>query len=298
MAAHCFSVFYICSTPFLLDGFFILLLESPCMFEVQNRSSSWPRETGLRLLFQRHAPTIRMNTTAFSHFTPNHSQAYIALFRNVSNASDIKKRIISAATAEGDAGEKEREAVNFAFIDARLVRTSYSRSRARGWNAICQITSKMNLDTAIYQAILAGESQGGLRTKTVHSEILFYLNPTNNVRMFSCQCVFSTFTILQITEAIRRYGVSASLTDLLVVRIDSPKLTQDSAQDKMCKAVKGDLVPLSELNHVTDWTIIKKVRYLLSSLSIWSSSNFPFSIINWPMIPQSRMPKGSHQNVA
>jgi EKC/KEOPS complex subunit CGI121/TPRKB len=72
-----------------------------------------------------------MNTTAFSHFTPNHSQAYIALFRNVSNASDIKTRIISAAAAEGDAGEKEREAVNFAFIDARLVRTSYSCSRTR-----------------------------------------------------------------------------------------------------------------------------------------------------------------------
>ena len=71
-----------------------------------------------------------MNTTAFSHFTSNHSQAYIALFRNVSNASDIKTRIISAAAAQGDAGEKEREAVNFAFIDARLVRIGYSRSRA------------------------------------------------------------------------------------------------------------------------------------------------------------------------
>jgi len=140
LAAHYFSVFYICSTPFLLDGFFdcwILLLESPCMPEVQNQSSSdisavhgHVKRVLLRL-FQCHAPTIRMNTTAFSHFTPNHSQAYIALFRNVSNASDIKTRIISAAAA-GDAGEKEREAVNFAFIDARLVRTSYSRSQTRG----------------------------------------------------------------------------------------------------------------------------------------------------------------------
>ncbi len=120
----------------------------------------------------------------------------------------------------------------------------------------------MHLETAIYQAILAEESQGGLRTKTVHSEILFYLNPTNNVRLYFCQCIYSPFTIPQITEAIRRYGVSALLTDLLVVRIDSPKLTQNSAQEKMSKTVKGDLVPLSELKDVTDWTTIKKVRYL------------------------------------
>jgi hypothetical protein len=40
---------------------------------------------------------------------------------NVSNAHLLKKRIINASTAQGTEGDQEREAVSFAFIDARLV---------------------------------------------------------------------------------------------------------------------------------------------------------------------------------
>ncbi|KAK7021208.1 kinase binding protein CGI-121-domain-containing protein [Favolaschia claudopus] len=64
--------------------------------------------------------------------------------------------------AEGSDGERERDAVNFAFIEARL------------------ITSVNHLRTAIYHAVLA-ESQNNLRTKTVHSEIIWALNPSNNI---------------------------------------------------------------------------------------------------------------------
>ncbi|KAF8905834.1 kinase binding protein CGI-121-domain-containing protein [Gymnopilus junonius] len=105
-----------------------------------------------------------------------------------------KARIIAASTAEGDFGEKEREAVNFAFVDARL------------------ITSRLHLETAIYQAILA-ESQTGLRTRTVHAEILYNLNPTHNVSSFLPLKTWKCLLFLQITEAIRRYGVSDGNTD-------------------------------------------------------------------------------------
>lgn len=44
----------------------------------------------------------------------------------------------------------------------------------------CQICSLLHLQTAVYQAVLA-QVQGSIRTKTVHSEILWALNPTNNV---------------------------------------------------------------------------------------------------------------------
>jgi EKC/KEOPS complex subunit CGI121/TPRKB len=43
-----------------------------------------------------------------------------------------------------------------------------------------KITSMEHLRTAVYQAVLAA-AQGGLRTKTVHSEIIWALNPSNNV---------------------------------------------------------------------------------------------------------------------
>ena len=44
-----------------------------------------------------------------------------------------------------------------------------------------KVTSILHLQTAIYYALLA-QGQGCLRTKTVHSEILWALNPSNNVR--------------------------------------------------------------------------------------------------------------------
>jgi hypothetical protein len=46
---------------------------------------------------------------------------------------------------------------------------------------ICQITSLDHLETAIVYALLA-VGEGALRTKTVHSEILWALNPSSNVR--------------------------------------------------------------------------------------------------------------------
>ena len=43
-----------------------------------------------------------------------------------------------------------------------------------------QITSRLHVQTAVYQAILA-HVQSSLRTKTVHSEVLWALSPGHNV---------------------------------------------------------------------------------------------------------------------
>ena len=60
-----------------------------------------------------------METFIYTHLD---LQVHIALFRNVLNSSDLRKRIIAAATLTGEEGDAERERVNFAFVDARLVR--------------------------------------------------------------------------------------------------------------------------------------------------------------------------------
>ena len=62
---------------------------------------------------------ILMETFIYTHLD---LQVHIALFRNVLNSSDLRKRIIAAATLTGEEGDAERERVNFAFVDARLVR--------------------------------------------------------------------------------------------------------------------------------------------------------------------------------
>lgn len=63
-----------------------------------------------------------MESLSFPQFESRNSQVSVALFRHVANSGSLKSRIISASTTEGDLGEAEREAVKFAFIDARLVR--------------------------------------------------------------------------------------------------------------------------------------------------------------------------------
>ena len=54
--------------------------------------------------------------------------------------------------------------------------------------AATQVTSVLHIQTAITQALLAA-AQNTLRTKTVHSELIWALNPSNNVSKayrFSC----------------------------------------------------------------------------------------------------------------
>ncbi|KAN0140165.1 Kinase binding protein CGI-121 domain containing protein [Lactarius tabidus] len=162
-----------------------------------------------------------MESFAYPHFS---SKAHVALFNCVTNAAELRARIVRASTLEGDEGDAEREAVNFAFIDARL------------------ITSVLHIQTAITQALLAA-AQNTLRTKTVHSEIIWALNPSNNI-----------------TEALRRYGVTDASTALFVVHIDP--LASLDVRSRMSEVVQGTLVPMSTLADLTDWVAVKKYNKL------------------------------------
>lgn len=63
-----------------------------------------------------------MESFAYPHFS---SIAHVALFNGVTNAAELRARIVRASSLEGDEGDAEREAVNFAFINARLVGEMY-----------------------------------------------------------------------------------------------------------------------------------------------------------------------------
>ena len=63
-----------------------------------------------------------MHSFRYSHFPDDCSAVHVALFTNVKNSADTRSRIVRASQLEGPDGETEREAVNFAFVDARLVR--------------------------------------------------------------------------------------------------------------------------------------------------------------------------------
>ena len=65
-----------------------------------------------------------MQTFRYPHLPQELSTVHVALFTNVTNSADIRSRIIRASQLEGPEGDAERNAVNFAFIDARLVRAA------------------------------------------------------------------------------------------------------------------------------------------------------------------------------
>ncbi|KAI0640525.1 CGI-121-domain-containing protein [Trametes meyenii] len=178
-----------------------------------------------------------MQTFRYSHLPHEFSTVHVALYTNVSNAVALRNRIVRASQLEGPEGDAERDAINFAFIDARL------------------ICSLLHLQTAIYQAALA-QAQGSLRTRTVHSEILWTLNPTNNI-----------------TEAIRRYGVADATTSLIVVRITSPGL--DNVEERMGAVVDGTLSSLGQLADITDWASIKKYYKLNGEPAVKEAAKDP-----------------------
>lgn len=75
------------------------------------------------------APITIMESYRHAHFPPELSVVYIALYTAVTNAALLRARIIKAATGIGEEGDRERDAVNFAFIDARLVSPSTPKNQ-------------------------------------------------------------------------------------------------------------------------------------------------------------------------
>jgi len=105
---------------------------------------------------------------------------HVALFDNVRDAKTLRSRLVAAASLPGADGEAEREAVNFAFVEASLVGYASSRDPVVRLSNY-QVASQLHFQTAVLYALLALQGNT-LRTKTVHSEILWALNPTNNAR--------------------------------------------------------------------------------------------------------------------
>ncbi|KAK0529488.1 hypothetical protein OC834_003671 [Tilletia horrida] len=203
----------------------------------------------------------------FPHLPPALQQTHIALFPNLDprTASALRARLIAAASAPAtEEGNAERERLNFAFLDARL------------------LTGARHLKTGVHQALLAaarslqGGVQGGMKTKTVHSEVLFALHPGGNIG-----------------DSIRKFGISPTTTSLLVLRVlpalptSSP--TASSAQERRTETLDkllalfgedaspplaADLAPSSDeddeglekldraLRQLTDWKEVESVYKL------------------------------------
>ncbi|GAA5889579.1 hypothetical protein JCM8208_001064 [Rhodotorula glutinis] len=146
---------------------------------------------------------------------------HLALYHPIRNAAALRSRLVSASTLPPDeAGNRERAAVDFAFVDARM------------------ITSRLHLLTAVQQALLA-KADGALKTKTLHSEVLWMLEPGTNI-----------------TDSLKHFGLSPSTSSLVLVHI-APTTGQATAENERTAAedvlrrmeavVEGEVVSLDAL---------------------------------------------------
>lgn len=159
-----------------------------------------------RLLF-----TTAMETFTFDHLPQEFREVHLALFTGIPDGAGgaLKSHLIAASQLPDE--DPERAAVNFAFIDASMV-----------------LSREMAL-TAAHQALLSAsrgplsESQPyGMRSASVHGEIIFALHPANNIG-----------------DALRTFGVGPASKDLLVLRVSPPTTETDrlALQQAMAQAI-------------------------------------------------------------
>lgn len=62
-----------------------------------------------------------METFTFPTFPPYATPVHFALFNNVANSSELRKKLIGASQMTGSEGDEARAEVDYGFIDGSLV---------------------------------------------------------------------------------------------------------------------------------------------------------------------------------
>ncbi|KAL2868007.1 EKC/KEOPS complex subunit CGI121/TPRKB [Aspergillus lucknowensis] len=152
---------------------------------------------------------------------PSSLAAHAALYKDVQNSSYLRQQLLSANTE-----------FEYAFIDASMI-----LSRAHALSAVFRAANDY--------------LNGRLKSRNVHSEIVFSLSPTNNI-----------------ADSFRKFGIADTTSRLLVVKISvTPDITHESVAAHLEQNVQGSQIPFDDatLSEISDVTKIKKA-YKLGSL--------------------------------
>ncbi|OJJ51287.1 hypothetical protein ASPZODRAFT_127343 [Penicilliopsis zonata CBS 506.65] len=161
-----------------------------------------------------------LETLHISHL-PASLPVHVALYRDVQNAPFLRQQLLS--------GNKDFE---YALIDASVV---FSRTHAL---------------VAVFRAV-NDYLNNRLKSRNVHSEIVFSLSPANNI-----------------ADSFRKFGLTDSTKDLLIIKVSlTPDITHESVEAHLQEHIQGTPVPFDDeiLSTIRDVAKIKKV-YKLGSL--------------------------------
>ncbi|ETN46788.1 uncharacterized protein HMPREF1541_00977 [Cyphellophora europaea CBS 101466] len=154
---------------------------------------------------------------SLAHIPPELA-VYVALYTELENAAFLRDQLL--------AGNTDFE---YAFIDASMV------------------VSRNQVLAATFRA-LNDYLHDRLKSRNVHSEIVFSLSPNNNIG-----------------EAFRRFGISADTKDLIVVKVTTtPDVNLETIQAHLSTAVKAQEVQLVDdsLAECSDLARIRRVYKL------------------------------------
>ncbi|KAL8838395.1 MAG: hypothetical protein Q9170_002155 [Blastenia crenularia] len=161
-----------------------------------------------------------VTTLKLAHL-PDNLFAYITLYDDVENAAFLQQQLL-----EGNID------FEYAFIDASV------------------IISSTHLLAAVFRA--ANDwTNGRLKTKNVHSEIVFCLTMNNNI-----------------AESFRRFGISPSTTALYAIKLSTtPSINAATVELHLSKLIQGNPLPFEDAR-IAEYTDIAKVRkiYKLTDL--------------------------------
>ncbi|KAG0150090.1 hypothetical protein CROQUDRAFT_652778 [Cronartium quercuum f. sp. fusiforme G11] len=169
------------------------------------------------------------------------TSVYLWFFTQLGNAAELRSSLIEASKLDDSDPQtaSQRARLDWAFLNSSM------------------ITSLQHLQTAIYQALLA-RSHGQLKTKTIHSEIMWTLSPGTNI-----------------SDAIKRFGMDPKATSVVLVKIcdlvgsDQQSEQASNLNDAALELVDGKLVPIDQIRTLaTSWKEIRKVYKLNEDLAL------------------------------
>ena len=155
-----------------------------------------------------------VETIHLPHTRPD-QPIHVALFKDVRNAAFLKQQLVSGNAA-----------FEYALIDAHAI-----VSRTHALAAAFRALNDLHHDR--------------LRSRNVHSEIVFALSPNNNI-----------------ADSFRRFGLGNDTTALLVIKVSTtPGITHDSVRRHLGTAIEGTAVEFSDesLGAMTDVARVKKI---------------------------------------
>ncbi|KAK9492774.1 kinase binding protein CGI-121-domain-containing protein [Lipomyces doorenjongii] len=152
------------------------------------------------------------------------SAVHIGLYTSVTNASSIRGELLSGNTR-----------YSYAFVDPRSV------------------LSLAHVLAAVYRALTDMEA-GGMRTRTLSSEIVFAFGGTMNI-----------------AESLRRFGINDDSDSLLVVKVDTAQVERsNSVWDELGELVQGTSIPVTDENiaALTDVETVRKNYKIQQGISL------------------------------